>query len=176
MSEADDAKENVTVEEVANENLQEKIKTLQEENADLQDKYLRKHADFENYRKRMTKEKADAIIYANADLMKNLLNILDNFERAIKASSETNDFESLKQGIVMVDSEMSSVLKSHGLEKIDTLNTEFNPEVHNAINMVEDEEGKITVPTVVSEYQSGYKLNDRILRSAMVQVANPKKS
>ncbi|MCL2519538.1 MAG: nucleotide exchange factor GrpE [Spirochaetaceae bacterium] len=154
--------------------LKERIGELEELNADLQDKFLRKHADYENYRKRMVKEKGEAILYANADLMKGMLDVLDNFDRAEEAALAANDIEAVKAGVEMINKSLIELLTNKGLVKIATIGEEFNPEVHQAIAMAEDESGKLTKDTVVEEYQSGYKLNDRVLRPAVVKVAKAK--
>jgi molecular chaperone GrpE len=138
-----------------NSTLERRIAELEELNADLQDKFLRKHADYENYRKRMVKEKGEAIAYANADLMKEMLEVLDNFERAEKSALETNDSQAIKQGIEMISSNLLNTLTKRGLTKIETIGHPFNPEVHQAIAMSEDEEGGLTEPSVAEEYQSG---------------------
>jgi molecular chaperone GrpE len=162
-------------EEGRTEKLQQRIAELEEANADLQDKFLRKHADYENYRKRMVKEKADAISYANAELMKEMLDVLDNFERAEQAALAANDIEAVKAGIEMINKNLTAILTNRGLTKVATVGEEFNPEIHLAIAMDEDTEGKVTTPVVAEEYQAGYKLNDRVLRPASVRVTNPKK-
>lgn len=151
--------------------LQERLKILEEEKAELEDKYLRKHADFENYRKRMAKEKAEAIQYANADIVKELLEVLDNFDRAEKAAMEAQDMAAVKNGIEMINSNLTAILKARGLSEIESLGKEFDPEVHQALAMGHDE--KVKAPTVVEEYQKGYRLFDRLLRPAQVRVAAP---
>jgi molecular chaperone GrpE len=118
----------------------------------------------------MVKEKAEAILYANTDLMKAMLEVLDNFDRAEQAALATGDIEAIKEGIAMINKALIEVLSSKGLAKIASTGHEFNPEVHQAIAMVEDEAGTLKKDTVAEEYQAGYTLNERVLRPATVRV------
>ena len=158
--------------ELSCEDLQQVVAKIAAEKAELEDRYLRKHADFENYRKRMAKEKTEAIQYANTELMKDLLEVLDNLQRAQEASHDENaDMESVRNGVDLIVQNLFSTLNKSGLQRMDVLGKEFNPELHQAIANSEDE--NIQVPTVVEEYQAGYTLFDRVLRPAMVRVAMP---
>ena len=158
--------------ELSCEDLQQVVAKIAAEKAELEDRYLRKHADFENYRKRMAKEKTEAIQYANTELMKDLLEVLDNLQRAQEASHDENaDMESVRNGVDLIVQTLFSTLNKSGLQRMDVLGKEFNPELHQAIANSEDE--NIQVPTVVEEYQAGYTLFDRVLRPAMVRVAMP---
>jgi molecular chaperone GrpE len=151
--------------------LKEEIDTLCQEKAQLQDLYLRKQADFDNYRKRMSKEKTESIQYANADLIEKLLDVLDNFSRAKQASQDSSDVSTVMDGIGMIENSLLSLLASKGLTKLNSLNTPFNPEQHLAISMQECNE--VSEATVVEEFQPGYLLHDRLLRTAKVKVSMP---
>lgn len=154
--------------------LKEELEKLIKEKAELQDLYMRKHADFENYRKRMSKEKTESLQYANADLIEKMLDVLDNFERAKKAALENNDIKTVVEGINMIENNLISLLSSKGLIKLDSVNQPFNPEHHLAITMEESED--LQEAKVIEEFQSGYLLHERLLRAAKVKVAMPKNS
>lgn len=152
--------------------LKKELDALKGENSDLKDQYLRKSADFENYRKRMAKEKQDAVRYGNQELLKDLLEVIDNFERALKAGSASQDFEGFRDGIAMTEQHFTQLLASRwGLKRIEAENEEFNPELHEALYQ-ESCEG-LTVPTVMEILQTGYILHDRVLRPAKVKVGVP---
>ena len=152
--------------------LEAEIEKLKEENSTLKDQYLRKHADFENFRRRMNKEKQDSIKYGNQGLLKDLIEVIDNFERAIKTSSENQDMESFREGIAMIEQQFTNMLKTNwGLEKIEAVGQEFDANVHEALMMEDSEE--VDVNTVLEDFQTGYKLRDRVLRPSKVKVAKP---
>jgi len=153
--------------------LQRRIADLEEENSDLKNQYLRKQADFENYRKRMAREKQDAIKYANTSLLTDLIEIIDNFERAIKSSESSQDYSSFHQGIQMIEKQFVSMLEQkYGLTRFEAEGEVFDPSKHEAIAMTDSEEHSESV--VLEDFQKGYLLNDRVLRPAKVRVANPK--
>lgn len=158
--------------EITSDDLQQVVAKIAAEKAELEDRYLRKHADFENYRKRMTKEKSEATQYANAELMRELLDVLDNLQRAQEAShSEKADMQSVRNGVTLIAQTLFATLTGRGLHRMETMGKEFDPQLHQAIaNTVDD---TVKVPTVVEEYQAGYTLFDRVLRPAMVRVAMP---
>ena len=152
--------------------LEAEIEKLKEENSSLKDQYLRKHADFENFRRRMNKEKQDSIKYGNQGLLKDLIEVIDNFERAIKTSNDSQDMESFREGIAMIEQQFTNMLKtSWGLEKIEAVGQEFDANMHEALMMEDSEEHEVTV--VLEDFQTGYKLRDRVLRPSKVKVAKP---
>ncbi len=152
--------------------LEAKIAELESENSDLKDQYLRKQADFENFRKRMFREKEDSIKYANSNLLEDLITIIDDFERAIKASSSAQDVESFKTGIEMIEKQFVGMLeRKYGLKRFNSTGEEFDPEKHEAIGTEESEDHDASM--VVEEYQKGYMLHDRVLRHAKVKVSVP---
>lgn len=152
--------------------LDAEIEKLKEENSTLKDQYLRKHADFENFRRRMNKEKQDSIKYGNQGLLKDLIEVIDNFERSIKASTDSQDLESFREGIAMIEQQFTNMLKnSWGLEKIEAVGQEFDANIHEALMMEDSEEHEVT--TVLEDFQTGYKLRDRVLRPSKVKVAKP---
>jgi len=154
------------------EELEEQLTQLQTENSDLKNQYLRKQADFENFRKRMQREKQDAVKYANTNLLQDLITIIDDFERAIRSSEESRDFESFHSGIKMIEHQFISMLdRKYGLKRMESEGREFDPQMHEAINM--EESSDVETQTVMEDYQKGYFLNDRVLRHAKVKVAIP---
>ncbi len=157
-------------EEIVEETTQEitELEKLQAENSELNEKLLRQFAEFDNYKKRTTKEKEEIASYAKSICLKDILGVVDNFERAL--STECKD-EEFKKGMDMIFTQFIETLKAQGLEEIEALNQEFNPEFHNAINQVEDE--NFGENTVCNVFQKGYKLGDKVIRHAMVVVANP---
>lgn len=152
---------------------EEKIAELEKENADLKDQLLRRAADFDNYRKRMIKEKQETFDYANANLLADLLDSLDNFDRTVDAGATATDVKSVVDGIKMVNSNLVKMLESkYGLSSYGAEGDEFDPDVHEAIGRVE-EEGK-EKETLKQVYLKGYKLKDKVIRNAKVMVSVPK--
>ena len=136
-------------------------KQLQEE----KDKYLRLYAEFQNYRNRATKEKTEAYNNAIADCIKQILPVIDNFERAL--TQECAD-ESYKSGMEMIFKNFMSILNKLGVKEIEALGKPFDPNVHHAIQQCESDEYESDM--VCNVFQKGYTLNERLIRPAMVQV------
>lgn len=152
--------------------LKETIANLEAENSELKDRYLRKQADFENFRKRLLREKEESVKYANTTLLGDLITIIDDFERAIKSSRESKDFDSFHSGIEMIEKQFVGMLeRKYGLSRMESEGKEFDPQLHEAVGMVESPDHD--VQTVVEDYQRGYMLQDRVLRHAKVRVAIP---
>ena len=148
--------------------LEAKVKALEDAAAADKDKYLRLLAEYDNFRKRSVKERLDASADATAKAALEVISVIDNFERAMAA--ECSD-EGYKKGVEMIYGQFTEVIKKLGVEEIDALGKEFDPNLHNAVSQVEDENfGENTVSQV---YQKGYKLGDKVIRCAMVVVANP---
>ncbi len=142
----------------------EKLKT---ELAEANDRLLRTAAEFDNYKKRTEREKLAVSEYAKANVMKTLLPILDNADRAAAFEAGTEQYN---KGIEMIVKELGSLAEKLGLREIGTVGEEFNPEIHEAIMHIDDESlGENTVAAVL---QKGYKFGDTVVRPAMVQVAN----
>ena len=152
----------------------EKLASLEAKCRDLQDQYLRKAADFDNYRKRMIREKQEAIDYANTNLISDLLLILDDFDRAIEAGKKAGEESAaaFMQGVVMIRNSLFSLLESkYGLQYYEVQGKVFNPDIHEAV--ATNPSAEVTEPTVGAELQKGYKLKERILRPAKVMVLMP---
>ena len=138
-------------------------KALQEAN----DKYMRLFAEFDNYRKRTAKEKTESYQDAVAKTVLELLPVVDNFERAMAVASAD---EAFKSGMEKIYQQLCETLKKLGVAEIPAMGEAFDPKVHNAIRQIEDE--AFGENTVCEVYQKGYRLGDRIIRHAMVSVAN----
>ena len=158
-----------------NENeLNKKIEELENQNSELKDKYMRAMAETENIRKRAAKEKIETIKRANKDLLLSLLNFMDNFERAIKAGENNNDIQNSEyyKGIELIHKQFIDFIHDNGVEEIECLGEEFNPNLHEALTMVEIPDCEHE--KIVEVYAKGYKLNDELLRTAKVIVGKPK--
>ena len=154
--------------------LNKKIEELENQNSDLKDKYMRAMAETENIRKRAAKEKIETIKRANKDLLLSLLNFMDNFERAIKAGENNNDIQNSEyyKGIELIHKQFIDFIHDNGVEEIECLGEEFNPNLHEALTMVEIPDCEHE--KIVEVYAKGYKLNDELLRTAKVIVGKPK--
>ena len=160
-------------EEKKEQNPEERIAALEKENADLKDQLLRRAADFDNYRKRMMKEKQDTYDYANAGLLGDLLDSLDNFDRTIDAAKDAKDAKAIADGIKMINKNLVKMLEDkYGLTGYGKEGDEFNPDEHEAIGRMEDEKAK--KETLAQVYLKGYKLKDKVIRHAKVMVKVPK--
>ena len=152
--------------------LMKELEALKEENGTLKDQLLRKSADFENYRKRMLREKQDTVKFGNQEILKDLIEVIDNFERALNSSGESKDFDSFYDGISMIEQQFTNMLASkYNLVKMTDSGEEYDPNCHEALMMEETDEVK--VPTVMEIFQTGYLLHDRVLRPAKVKVGKP---
>ncbi len=144
---------------------------LKEENTALNDKYLRLFAEFDNYKRRTQKERIDLLQTAGKDVVVSLLPILDNFERALKATESTNEVGPIRDGIILVQTQLKNILGQKGLKEIESLSAVFDTDLHEAITKIpapsEDLKGK-----VVDELEKGYTLNDKVIRFAKVVVGS----
>lgn len=136
------------------------------------DKYLRSQAEFENARKRLEKDKADFLKYANESLLLEFLPILDNLETAEKHIKEAKDFKAVQEGVDMIQSQIQKFLKDIGIEKVKTAGEKFDPHVHDPIETVDSDEKNDGM--VMEELKPGYRLNGRLLRPASVKVGKKK--
>lgn len=137
--------------------------------AELEDKYLRTVAEFDNYRKRVLKEKAELILNGGARVAEAILPVLDDMERAIDNGGKTDDLQVLREGMELIHAKFVKTLEGQGVKKIDTENADFDTDVHEAVAMVpgmgDDKKGK-----VIDCIQAGYKINDKVIRHAKVAV------
>ena len=139
---------------------------LRAENQQLKDRYLRTLADFENFRKRNDREKADFFKHALGAVLRDILPVLDNFDRALEHAEEGDEFH---KGVLLIYKQLFDVLQRHGLKPVDEVGTRFDPNIHEAV--IREEDASVPSHTVVAVLQRGYFLHDRLLRPAMVKVA-----
>jgi molecular chaperone GrpE len=135
----------------------------------MKDKYIRKVAEFENFKKRSLKERMELIQTAGKEVIIDLLEVLDDCERAEKQLNTSEDINQVKEGVMLVFNKLRSILTAKGLKPMETINQDFNPDMHEAITEIpastEELKGK-----VIDEVQKGYYLNDKIIRFAKVVV------
>lgn len=144
------------------------LEDLKKELESQKNNYLRLAAEYDNYRKRTTNEKAGIYADATAKAVSEILTVADSLEMAVKAAE--NAPEEFKKGIELVAAQMQNALAKLNVEKFGEVGEEFNPELHNAVSKVEDE--SLGENVIAQVFQSGYKTGDKIIRHAMVQVAN----
>ncbi|HEX2253564.1 MAG TPA: nucleotide exchange factor GrpE [Thermoanaerobaculia bacterium] len=144
------------------------VAALRRELADLKDRSMRTLADFDNYRKRSERERRESLRYASADLLRELLEVSDNLERAVAAGGSAED---LKTGVEMTLRQLQDVLRRHGAEEVPAVGEAFDPALHEAVSRQEDPDAE--EPRVVEQFQRGYRLHERLLRPARVVVAVP---
>lgn len=159
--------QNEEVQEVSVASLQEELEKLKAENEKYYDHLQRTAAEFDNYKKRVSKEKEKIYNLAVGDVITKFISVLDNLEKATLAESTD---EKLKEGIVLIHKQMADLFTGLNVEKIATVKEEFNPDLHDAVMHIEDKE--YGDQEVIEELRSGYKMGDRVLRHAMVKVAN----
>lgn len=161
--------DNMAEEKKEEEEEKDPLTLAQEEAADLKDKYLRSVAEFDNYRKRMLKEKTELILNGGEKVITAILPVLDDMERAIENGKKTDDAAVLQEGMELIYQKLMKTLEGQGVKKMDTTDADFNTDVHEAIAMVpgmgDDKKGK-----VIDCVQTGYTLNDKVIRHAKVAV------
>ena len=156
--EATETKEEVIVE-----------KTDEEKIADLNNKYIRLYSDFDNFRKRTIKEKADIIGMATADLMRDLLTVLDDFDRAIANNKKSEDIDGVKEGFKLIHNKFDNILKGKGLEVVDATGDVFDADVHEAITNIPAPK-KSDIGKVIDCVEKGYNLKGKSIRYPKVVV------
>jgi|SRR5690625_1327092 len=156
--------ESTTVDETTD----DKLKELEKEKEDLFNRHLRLQAEYDNFRKRTQKEKAADLTYKSQALVTELLPVLDDFERALLTASEDEAELNFVDGMKIIYRQLTAVLEKEGVEIIPTVGEEFDPNIHQAVATVSDDQYETNV--VVEELQKGYLLKDRVIRPAMVKV------
>lgn len=146
-------------------------KTTEEKLAELNDKYIRLYADFENFRKRVSKERIELLKFAGEEIFSKIIPVLDDFERAFKSLNTVTDIAVLKQGEELIYNKLKNILTQSGLQEMKATGEEFNPDLHDAVTNVtapsEEQKGKI-----IEEVEKGYYLNGKVIRHAKVVVGN----
>ncbi len=148
------------------------LKSMQEERNSLYDKYVRAHAEFENAKKRLEKEKIDFLRYANERLVAEFLPILDNLEIAEKHIKNAKDLKAVQEGVDMIQVQIQSFLKDIGLERMKTAGEKFDPHIHEAVEMEEANDKDDGL--IVAELKPGYTFNGKLLRPASVKIVKHK--
>ncbi len=162
-------------EQAAEETAEDKLAALEKENAELKDQYLRKCADFDNYRKRMLREKQEAFDYANTNLLTDLIAVLDDFDRALAAGSDAKkekaDLKPVVDGIKMINKQLRGLLEAkYNLSTYGENGDLFDPDIHEAIAT---SQAPVAEPVCAEVYLKGYKLKERVIRPAKVMVHMP---
>ena len=168
-SENEEVSENEVSEDVKSEKSDEKFNELQQKYDTLNQQYLRLAADFENYRKRQEHEREDLLKFGTENALKKMIEVLDNFERGKKALESVEDCVKVKESFDLVHKQTVETLKKLGLEEIETEGKEFDPNFHDAVMQTPTSEHP--EHTVINELQKGYKMGDKVLRPALVNVA-----
>lgn len=157
--------------EVEEQDVQEEVNEWEEKHKQINDKYLRLYSEFENFRKRTAKEKLELLSTAGGGVIKKMLPVLDDFDRAILANDESEDAEILKEGFLLIRQKMFGILAQEGLKPMEALKTAFDTDLHEAITQIpsptEEHKGK-----VVDVVETGYFLNEKVLRFAKVVIGN----
>jgi molecular chaperone GrpE len=148
---------------------QQEIESLKRERDDLFDRLLRKQAEFENFKKRMEREKSEFMQFASADLMKELLNALDSFDLAIRNAAANKGSENTLRGFELIYKQLLDTLTRFGLKPLEAKGKKFDPNFHQAVSTKPTSEAEEN--TVIEEMRKGYTLNGRLLRPAMVTVS-----
>jgi molecular chaperone GrpE len=141
---------------------------LRQEVVELRERSVRTLADFDNFRKRSEREREEQRRYAGSEVLRDVLPVIDNLERALESAGEAGE---LKAGVEMILRQILDLLKRHGVERVESMNRPFDPAVHEAVSRKDSED--IEGPTVLDELQAGYVMKDRLLRPAMVVVGVP---
>jgi molecular chaperone GrpE len=149
--------------------LNEKLKAKEEKIEELQDKYLRLSAEFDNYRKRTLKEKIDLTKYAGEEILKDLLPIIDDFERGLNNINDSGDINTIKEGFVLINNKIKTFLNQKGIKEIDALHQDFNMDMHEAVTKIQVEDEKLK-GKIVDVIEKGYYLNDKVIRYAKVVI------
>ncbi len=141
----------------------------QEELDELNNRFMRLQADFNNYKKRVEKEKETIYAYATEELMTELLTVLDNFDRALSSANDKEKDSALYEGVKMISDQFLVALKKAGLEEIDALNQKFDPNLHHGV--AQEESDEYDEDTILQVFQKGYKLKDKVIRPSMVKIS-----
>jgi molecular chaperone GrpE len=156
--------------EAGSSSIQDELAVKSEECKALNDKYVRLAAEFDNYKRLSQRDQRDQIRFGNEQLLKELLPVVDNMERAIKAAQASGGDSALVQGVELTLKQLSGALAKFGVQTIETAGQEFDPSAHQAVSYGPSDD--VAANTVLDEFQKGYRLHDRILRAAMVSVSS----
>jgi molecular chaperone GrpE len=152
--------------------LRERLAKSEEQSKELEDRLLRLAAEFDNYKKRMAKEFGYLIKNANENLMLQLLDTLDNFQRALESAKTSDDYDSFHKGVELIHNHMKEILTKEGLKEIEAVGKPFDPNFHEAVTQAESDQHDEGI--IIDEISKGYMLNDRLLRASKVVVSKGK--
>lgn len=155
--------------ETEGKNLRQELEEAQQQIADLKDRYLRKAAELENYKKRIDREFTNIIQRANEELILDLLPVVDDLERSLTLTKDGKDFDSLYKGVELIYQKLLRALSSRGLQPLESVGQEFDPTKHDALLQVESDHHPPNI--VIEEHERGYRLGDRVIRPAKVVVS-----
>ena len=162
----EDTEEKINV-DAATEETQESV--VKEVNVDFKDKYIRLYSEFENYRKRTAKEKIEIITNASENVIKEILPIVDDFERAILNNKDVSDAENIKEGLELIYNKLIKTLANQGLKSMDSIEKEFDADIHEAITKIPAPKKKLK-GKVIDVIEKGYTINEKVIRFAKVVV------
>jgi molecular chaperone GrpE len=143
--------------------------TIKEINLDFKDKYIRLYSEFENYRKRTAREKIDIITNASENVLKEIIPVLDDFERAITNNEKVEDLSIIKEGFELIHNKMYKTLTNQGLKPMDSIGKSFDPDIHEAITKIPAHKNKMK-GKVIDVIEKGYTLNEKVIRFAKVVI------
>lgn len=149
-----------------------KLSEAEKKVEEYQDRYVRLLADFDNYKKRMAREKADLLKFCNEEIIKDIVPLIDNLDRALAQACQANDLETFRKGLQMAKDQVLNCLKKHGVEPIEAVGKDFDPHLHEALCQVEGD-GK-DCNKIKEEFEKGYLLHGRLLKPARVSVTKNK--
>ena len=167
---AEAAEPNLSLEKTAEERLTEELLRYKEEAQKNYDNYLRALAEVENTRKRGIRDREEYIKYANVGMVKKILPIIDDLQRAIQAAHATKDIEGMLKGVEMIAERLNEVLKTEGVTSIECVGKPFDPQYHEALTVEASEHHPLN--TVIEQFQTGYVMHDRVIRPSLVKVSS----
>jgi len=147
----------------------DQIAELQKQLEEAKDKYIRLSAEFDNYRKRTQREKMDLIKWGSEDVMKGILPLVDDFDRAMKHSETATDVKAMKQGLLLIQGKFAEFLKANGVHEIEAIGQELDTDMHEAITKIPAPDEKLK-GKIVDVVEKGYKLNDKVIRFSKVVI------
>ncbi|MBN3036541.1 MAG: nucleotide exchange factor GrpE [Bacteroidales bacterium] len=150
---------------------EEEIQKVREQYDELNDKYLRLYSEFDNYRKRTVREKSEMSRMASAEIITELLTVLDDFERALQSSHDNKECKAVQEGLSLIHTKMKAILERKGLKPIESRGAVFNTDFHEAISRIPAPEDQLK-GKVVDEIEKGYMLHDRVIRYAKVVIGD----
>ena len=148
--------------------LKAKVAELEAKLNETEDKVLRAHAEYDNYRKRSYRELTDARAYAKADTLSPILNVFDHFKMAVQAAEQSEDMNVIREGMKMINAEFAKAMDEFGIKEINAMGDKFDPNIHEAVAKEPSEEAE---DTIIKQWRCGYKLGEKLLRPATVVVS-----